>query len=104
MRNALTGLQPLAYIALAKGGLAALGLFLAWSSAAHYPWYEDTPRIWGLNPVEDQNVAGVIMMVEQSLTLVLVMVWVFIRMLGRSEEEELRRERLEDARVSALDA
>ena len=28
------------------------------------------------NPVEDQNVAGVIMMVEQSLTLVLVMVWV----------------------------
>ena len=104
MRRALTGLQPLAYIALAKGGLAALGLFLAWSSTAHYPWYEDTPRIWGLNPVEDQNVAGVIMMVEQSLTLVLVMVWVFMRMLTRSEQEELRRERLEDAQVSALDA
>jgi putative membrane protein len=104
MRNALTGLQPLAYIALAKGGLAALGLFLAWSSTAHYPWYEDTPRIWGLNPVEDQNVAGVIMMVEQSLTLVLVMVWVFVRMLARSEQEELRRERLEEAqRVAALD-
>jgi cytochrome c oxidase assembly factor CtaG len=103
MRNGLTGLQPLAYIALAKGGLAALGLFLAWSSTAHYPWYEDTPRIWGLSPVEDQNVAGVIMMVEQSLTLVLVMVWVFVRMLGRSEEEQLRRERLEDAQVAALD-
>jgi putative membrane protein len=104
MRNGLTGLQPLAYIALAKGGLAALGLFLAWSSTAHYPWYEDTPRIWGLNPVEDQNVAGAIMMVEQSLTLVLVMVWVFVRMLGRSEEEELRRERLEEAaQVAALD-
>jgi putative membrane protein len=103
MRNSLTGMQPLAYIALAKGGLAALGLFLAWSSTAHYPWYEDTPRIWGLNPVEDQNVAGVIMMVEQSLTLVLVMVWVFVRMLARSEQEELRRERLEEARASALD-
>ena len=104
MRNNLTGMQPLAYIALAKGGLAALGLFLAWSSTAHYPWYEDTPRIWGLDPVEDQNVAGVIMMVEQSLTLVLVMVWVFVRMLVRSEQEELRRERLEDARVAALDS
>ncbi len=103
MRNALTGLQPLAYIALAKGGLAALGLFLAWSSTAHYPWYEDTPRIWGLTPVEDQNVAGVIMMVEQSLTLVLVMVWVFVRMLARSEQEELRRERLEEAQLTALD-
>jgi putative membrane protein len=103
MRNGLTGMQPLAYIALAKGGLAALGLFLAWSSTAHYPWYEDAPRIWGLNPVEDQNVAGVIMMVEQSLTLVLVMVWLFVRMLVRSEQDELRRERLEDAQVAALD-
>jgi putative membrane protein len=107
MRHALTGLQPLGYIAAAKGGLAALGLFLAWSSTAHYPWYEDAPRIWGLSAVEDQNVAGVIMMVEQSLTLVLVMVWVFVRMLARSEQEELRRERLEEAQLpasSALDA
>ena len=94
-------MQPLAYIALCKGGLAALGLFLAWSSTAHYPWYEQTPRIWGLNPVEDQNVAGVIMMVEQSLTLVIVLVWLFVRMLTRSEQEELRRERLEEARWRA---
>jgi putative membrane protein len=97
MRHGLTGLQPLGYIAAAKGGLAALGLFLAWSSTAHYPHYEDAPRIWGLSAVEDQNVAGVIMMVEQSLTLVLVMVWLFVRLLTRSEQDELRRERLEDA-------
>ncbi len=49
------------------------------------------PRIWSLTAVEDQNVAGVIMMVEQSMTLVLVLVWVFVRMLTRSEEDELRR-------------
>ena len=47
------------------------------------------PRIWDLSAVEDQNVAGVIMMVEQSMTLVLVLVWVFVRMLTRSEEDEL---------------
>ncbi len=99
MRHGLTGLQPLGYIAAAKGGLAALGLFLAWSSTAHYPHYEDVPRIWGLSAVEDQNVAGVIMMVEQSMTLVLVLVWLFIRMLARSEEDELRRERLDEAQV-----
>ena len=87
----------------AKGGLAALGLFLAWSSTAHYPCYEHTPRIWGLSPVEDQNVAGVIMMVEQSLTLAIVLVWQFVRMLTRSEQEELRRERLEEAQVAAVD-
>jgi putative membrane protein len=103
MRKSLSGMQPIAYIALAKGGLAALGLVLAWSSTAHYPWYEHTPRIWGLSPVEDQNVAGVIMMVEQSMTLVLVMVWQFTRMLTRSEQDELRRERLEEAQVAAAD-
>ena len=101
MRHGLTGLQPLAYIAGAKGGLAARGLVLAWSSTAFYPFYEDAPRIWGLTAVEDQNVAGVIMMVEQSLTLVMVLVWVFVRMLTRSEEEQLRRERLEEAQVPA---
>jgi putative membrane protein len=99
MRRGLTGMQPLGYIAAAKGGLAALGLFLAWSSTAHYPWYEEKPRIWGLSPVEDQNVAGVIMMVEQSFTLVLVLVWLFIRMLTRSEQDEQRRERLEETQV-----
>jgi putative membrane protein len=96
MRRRLTGLQPLGYIAAAKAGLAALGLYLAWSSDVLYPYYEETPRIWGLSPIEDQNVGGVIMMVEQSFTLVLVMVWVFVRMLVQSEEEERRRERLED--------
>jgi putative membrane protein len=102
MRRGLTGMQPIAYIALCKGGLAALGLFLAWSSTAHYPWYEHTPRIWGLSPVEDQNVAGVIMMVEQSLTLAIVLVWQFVRMLTRSEQEELRREHLEELAAAEL--
>lgn len=98
MRRRLTGLQPLAYIGTAKAGLAALGIFLTWSATAIYPYYEQTPRIWGLSPVEDQNVGGVIMMVEQSMTLVLVMVALFVRMLASSETEQVRRERLEDRR------
>jgi putative membrane protein len=103
MRRRLTGLQPLAYIGAAKAGLAALGLYLAWSTTALYPYYEQTPRIWGLTPVEDQNVGGVIMMVEQSLTLVIVMVALFVRMLVQSEDEQRRRERLEDAEAARAD-
>jgi putative membrane protein len=97
MRRRLTGLWPLAYIGAAKFGLAALGLFLTWSQTAHYPFYEDVPRVWGLTAVEDQNVGGAIMMVEQSLTFVIVLVSVFVGMLARSEAEERRRERLEEA-------
>jgi cytochrome c oxidase assembly factor CtaG len=101
MRRSLTGLQPVAYIMTAKAGLAVLGVYLTWSTSAIYPYYESTPRIWGLTPIEDQNVAGVIMMVEQSLTLAIVLVVLFVQMLTRSETEQVRRERLEDREAEA---
>ena len=101
MRRRMTGLQPVWYIGAAKGALGVLGIFLTWSTTAIYPYYEDTPRIWGLSPIEDQNVAGVIMMLEQSVTLAIVLVVVFVRMLGESESEQRRRELLEERRVEA---
>ena len=97
MRRRMTGMWPFAYIGAAKAGLAVLGLWLTWSSTVAYDYYEGVPRIWGLNALEDQNVGGAIMMVEQSLVLVTAFVILFIRMLQQSEEEQLRRERLEDA-------
>jgi cytochrome c oxidase assembly factor CtaG len=101
MRRQMTGLQPIAYIGSAKAGLAALGLALTWSSTVFYPYYEHVPRIWGLSAIEDQNVGGVIMMVEQSMVFGLVLFATFVRMLQRSEEEQRRRERLEDAAGTA---
>jgi putative membrane protein len=68
-----------------------------WSTTVAYPYYEEVPRIWGLSAIEDQNAGGAIMMVEQSIVLVLAFVVLFARMLRQSEEDELRRERLEDA-------
>ena len=97
MRRRLTGLWTVAYIGAAKFGLAALGLYLTWSGTVLYDHYEQVTRIWGLDAVEDQNAGGAIMMVEQSLTFVIALVVLFVAMLQRSEEEELRRERLEDA-------
>jgi putative membrane protein len=97
MRRGLPGLWPVAYIGAAKFGLAVLGLYLTWSSSAIYGYYEHVPRIWGLSPVEDQNAGGAIMMVEQSLTFVIALAALFVRALARSEAEERRRERLEDA-------
>ena len=94
-------IEHASFFAAAKAGLAALGLYLAWSTTALYPYYEQTPRIWGLSPVEDQNIGGVLMMAEQSFTLVLVMVALFVRALTKSEEEQVRRERLEERAESA---
>ena len=97
MRRRLTGLWTVAYIGAAKFGLAALGLYLTWSGNVLYGYYEGVPRIWGLSAVEDQNVGGAIMMIEQSLTFVIALVAVFARMLAQSEAEERRRERLEES-------
>ena len=97
MRHRLSGLGTFAYIGGAKMGLAALGLFLTWSKTVAYGYYNHVPRIWGLTAIEDQNVGGAIMMVEQSLVLVTAFAILFVRMLLQSEEEERRRERLEDA-------
>jgi len=54
------------------------------------------PRIWGLTAIQDQNVGGAIMMLEQSLVLVTCFAILFVRMLVQSEQEQVRRERLED--------
>jgi putative membrane protein len=96
MRRPLKGFQTVGYIAAAKFGLAALGLYLTWSSSVFYPYYEDVPRIWGLSAIADQNAGGAIMMVEQSVTFVIALAFLFSRMLTQSEVDERRRERLEE--------
>jgi putative membrane protein len=97
MRHRLSGLSTFGYIGGAKVGLGVLGLFLTWSSVVAYTYYEHVPRIWGLSTIDDQRVGGAIMMVEQSLVLVTAFTVLFVRMLLQSEEDERRRERLEDA-------
>jgi cytochrome c oxidase assembly factor CtaG len=96
MRRRLTGLAVFGYLIAAKISVGLLGIFLTWSHGVAYPYYEHVPRIWGLSAVEDQNLGGAIMMVEQSIVLVIAFAVLFIRMLLHSEEEERRRERFED--------
>ena len=95
MRRRMTGLWPFAYIGAAKLGLAGLGLYLTWSKSVAYEHYESVPRIWGLTAVEDQNVGGAMMMLEQSVVLLIAFVVLFVRMLTQSEAEQQRKERLE---------
>jgi cytochrome c oxidase assembly factor CtaG len=54
------------------------------------------PRIWGLSAINDQNAGGAIMMVEQSITFVIALVFLFSKMLTQSEVDQQRQERLDD--------
>ena len=94
-RRRLVGPWPLAYLSAAKLLMGALGIVLAFSPDVSYEAYAHAPRTWGLSPLEDLNIGGVVMMVEQSLVLVVAFAIYFVRMLERSERDQQRRERLE---------
>jgi len=60
---------------------APLGLLLALLPRAIYGYYEHAPRLWGLSPVSDQELAGATMAAEQALVLFLVFAYWFRRFL-----------------------
>jgi cytochrome c oxidase assembly factor CtaG len=94
-RRRITGPWALAYLATAKLLMGVLGVILAFAPDALYSTYEDAPRTWGLTAVEDQNMGGLVMMIEQSIVLVIAFAVFFARMLERSESEQRRREAME---------
>jgi cytochrome c oxidase assembly factor CtaG len=97
-RHRLTGPWTVAYVAAAKLLLGGLGLVLAFSPNVLYDLYEQAPRTWGLTPLEDLNVGGLVMMLEQTIVLAIFFAITFSRMIERSEETQRRRERLEGLR------
>jgi hypothetical protein len=52
-----------------------------------------------MTPLDDEHVAGLLMGLEQSIIMGIALAYLFARMLTESEQEQVRAERLEDARV-----
>jgi putative membrane protein len=94
-RHRLGGLGPIAYMASTKLLIGALGILLAFDPHSLYPYYAGQPHWWGLTAIEDQNLAGLFMALEQSLVMGIALVWLIVRMLAESEREQQRRERFE---------
>jgi cytochrome c oxidase assembly factor CtaG len=92
-RLRLGGMGPVAYMASTKLLVGFLGIVLAFSPTVFYDVYEQPGRLWGMTPLDDQHVAGLIMALEQSIVMGIALAWLFARMLSESEEEERRAER-----------
>jgi cytochrome c oxidase assembly factor CtaG len=61
-----------------------LGLLLALLPKPAYEFYVDArPRVWGLSPLADQQVAGVTMASEQAVVLFVVFFYWFQRFLAQ---------------------
>jgi cytochrome c oxidase assembly factor CtaG len=73
--------EGLGYLAAAFIGSSFLGLAFIFSSRPFYSYYEHVPRLWGLSPIRDQNLGGILMNAEQTLVFLLAIGWYVMRLL-----------------------
>ncbi len=95
-RLRLGGMAAVGYMVSTKLLVGALGVFLAFYPNLLYAPYAVAGERWGLSPLDDQHVAGLIMGLEQSLVMGVGLAYLFARMLTESEAADRRDERLEE--------
>jgi putative membrane protein len=70
-----------------------LGVFLTLTTRVWYPVYSGTTASWGLTPLEDQQLGGLIMWVPAGIVYIVAALVMFAGWLRESESRSLRRER-----------
>ena len=80
------------------GGLGAL---LTLGRAVWYPAYGEAAPLWGLTPLEDQQLAGLIMWVPGGLSYLLATAWLVIDWLRVSEVRAVQIERARSGAAAA---
>jgi putative membrane protein len=64
---------------------SALGALLTFSTVLWYPAYQHTTQFWGLSPLQDQQLGGVIMWVPSGLVFVVIGLALFAKWLRESD-------------------
>ena len=77
----------LAYLGAAFVASSFLGLAFIFSRRPFYSFYEHAPRLWGLSPIRDQNLGGILMNSEQTLVFLLAIGWYVSRLLSEEWAE-----------------
>jgi putative membrane protein len=74
-----------AYLFAAFVLVSPLGLLLGLIPNAVYDFYKDAPRLWGLSPLGDQQLAGVTMAAEEAIVFFSAFVVYFVRFMRRED-------------------
>lgn len=77
-----------AYLFAAFVFASPLGLFMALAPSPLYDFYEEAPRIWGLTPLTDQQIAGIAMAVSEAVVFFAMFTVFFIRFMAEEEAGE----------------
>jgi putative membrane protein len=81
-------LGRLVYIIAVRLAGTILGNVFLWSGTVFYPFYISGDAHFHISPVADQNIAGAIMMVEESILTICLFCWLFLRTAREGEERQ----------------
>jgi putative membrane protein len=90
----------LVYIVAVRLTGALLGNVFLWSESDFYPDYASGQAHWHMTALEDQGIAGTLMMLEGSIVTVVLLGWLFLKTARESEE---RQELVELASARGID-
>jgi putative membrane protein len=79
-----------------------LGALLTFARTIWYPDYAHTTQSWGLSPLEDQQVGGLIMWVPACTVYIVGGLLMVVGLLRQSERQALRRETLSNPGLPSL--
>lgn len=78
----------LVYIIVVRLAGAVLGNVLLWSGTVFYPYYEPGAASYGISALQDQSVAGAVMMTWESLFTLGLFCWLFLKSARESDERQ----------------
>jgi cytochrome c oxidase assembly factor CtaG len=93
-------LGKLIYIVAVRLTGTILGNVFLWSGTVFYPFYLTGDAHFHISPIADQNIAGAIMMIEESFLTLGLFCWLFLRTARESEE---RQDLLDYAHANGLE-
>jgi cytochrome c oxidase assembly factor CtaG len=93
-------LAKLGYIVAVRLVGTVLGNVFLWSGTVFYPFYVHGDAVHHISALADQNLAGAIMMIEESLLTLGLFCWLFLRTAREGEE---RQDLLDLARARGME-
>jgi len=82
----------LLYLFLLGIPMSVVGAMITLADTPLYPFYVAAPRVWGLSPLDDQQIGGLIMWVPGGLVFWLAMTVVWFRWSVREEQGDAERQ------------
>jgi putative membrane protein len=79
-------MPKLVYLAAAFFIAAPVALLIALAGSTIYPFYDTTPHLFGRSALDDQQIGGMLMAVEQSVLLFAAFSWTFFRLLSEDDQ------------------